>query len=166
MREIEDPELASERIRSLYRAKGYSDAWIEKRMRSIAIRDELAGEWKKRGIKVGAEYGILTSEISKAAFGVTPTEYKKLKGLKRESLRDHMGDLELIFSILSEASTTEIARARDARGFPQNRHAAVEGGTVAGTARRALEKKSGRKVVSQHNYLETPEAQQRLKRES
>jgi hypothetical protein len=166
MREIEDPELASERLRAIYRAKGYSDQWIEKRMRSIAVREELAGEWKKRGIKVGVEYGILTSEISKAAFGLTPAEYRKLKGLKRERLRDHMSDLELIFSMLSEASTTEIARARDARGFPENRHAAVEGGTVAGTARRSLEKKSGRKIVSRDNYLQIPEARQRLRREN
>lgn len=166
MREIEDPELASERLRAIYRAKGYSDAWIEKRMRSIAIREELAGEWKKRGIKAGAEYGILTSEISKAAFGLTPTEYRQLKGLKRERLRDHMNDLELIFSMLSEVSTTEITRARDARGFPQNRHAAVEGGTIAGTARRTLEIKSGRKVVSRDNYLAVPEARKRLKSKS
>jgi hypothetical protein len=120
IQEIEDPELATKRTRALYKAKGYSDDWIEKRMRSIAIRDELTGEWKKRGVKERLEYAILTAEISKAAFGLTRTEYAELKNLKRENLRDHMTDLELIFSMLGEAATTEIARNRDAQGFPQN----------------------------------------------
>ena len=131
-------------------------------MRSIAIRDELTGEWKKRGVREKLEYAILTAEISKAAFGLTPTEYKELKNLKRENLRDHMTDLELIFSMLGEAATTEIARQTDAQGFPPNRKAAVEGGTVAGNARRELETKSGRKVVSRENYLEAPESKKRL----
>ena len=131
-------------------------------MRSIAIRDELTGEWKKRGVREKLEYAILTAEISKAAFGLTPTEYKELKNLKRENLRDHMTDLELIFSMLGEAATTEIARETDAQGFPPNRKAAVEGGTVAGNARRELETKSGRKVVSRENYLEAPESKKRL----
>ena len=120
VQEIEDPELATKRTRALYQAKGYSDDWIEKRMRSIAIRDELTGEWQKRGVREQREYAILTAEISKAAFGLTPTEYAKFKKLKRENLRDHMTDLELIFSMLGEAATTEIARNRDAQGFPQN----------------------------------------------
>ena len=153
MQEIEDPELATKRTRAIYKAKGYSDDWIEKRMRSIAIRDELTGEWQKRGVKERREYAILTAEISKAAFGLTPTEYTAFKKLKRENLRDHMTDLELIFSMLGEAATTEIARNRDAQGFPQNQHAARSGGNVAGNARRELEKKSGRKVVSSENYL-------------
>jgi hypothetical protein len=122
-------------------------------MRSIAIRDELTGEWKKRGVKEQREYAILTAEISKAAFGMTPSEYAELKQLKRENLRDHMTDLELIFSMLGEASTTEIARTKDTQGFNENKHAAFEGGTVAGNARRELERKSGRKVVSAENYL-------------
>jgi DNA-damage-inducible protein D len=153
IQEIEDPELATKRTRALYKAKGYSDDWIEKRMRSIAIRDELTDEWKKRGVKEQREYAILTAEISKAAFGLTPTEYAEFKRLKRENLRDHMTDLELIFSMLGEASTTEIARNRDVQGFPQNKLAARDGGSVAGNARRELEQKSGRKVVTDENYL-------------
>jgi hypothetical protein len=164
MQEIEDPELAAKRTRALYRAKGYSDAWIERRMRSIAIRDELTDEWKKRGVKEQREYSILTAEISKAAFGLTPSEYAAHKGLKRQNLRDHMTDLELIFSMLGEAATTEITRTKDAQGFPENKGAATEGGAVAGNARRELEKKSGRKVVSRENYLELPESAKRLSR--
>lgn len=164
VQEIEDPELASKRTRALYRAKGYSDAWIERRMRSIAIRDELTDEWKKRGVKEQREYAILTAEISKAAFGLTPAEYTALKGLKRENLRDHMTDLELIFSMLGEAATTEITRTKDAQGLPESKAAAREGGTVAGNARRELEKKSGRKVVSRENYLDAPESIKRLSR--
>ena len=153
IQEIEDPELATKRTRALYKAKGYSDDWIEKRMRSIAIRDELTDEWKKRGVREQREYAILTAEISKAAFGLTPGEYVEFKRLKRENLRDHMTDLELIFSMLGEAATTEIARNRDAQGFPQNKQAAQAGGAVAGCARVDLEKKSGRKVVTRENYL-------------
>lgn len=164
VQEIEDPELATKRTRALYRAKGYSDAWIERRMRSIAIRDELTDEWKKRGVKEKLEYSILTAEISKAAFGLTPLEYAAHKGLKRQNLRDHMTDLELIFSMLGEAATTEITRTKDARGYPESKNAAKEGGTVAGNARRELEKKSGRKVISRENYLETPESVKRLPR--
>ena len=162
VQEIEDPELATKRTRALYKAKGYSDAWIERRMRSIAIRDELTDEWKKRGVKEQREYSILTAEISKAAFGLTPSEYAAHKGLKRQNLRDHMNDLELIFSMLGEAATTEITRTTDAQGFPQSQTAAKEGGTVAGNARRELEKKSGRKVVSRVNYLDAPESIKRL----
>ena len=153
IQEIEDPELATKRTRALYKAKGYSDDWIEKRMRSISIREELTDEWKDRGIKEHKDYAILTAEISKAAFGVTPSEYKKIKGLKRHNLRDHMNDLELIFSMLGEAATTEITRNRDTQGFDENRQAAVEGGSVAGTARKELETKSGKQVVSGKNYL-------------
>ena len=153
VQEIENPELATKRTRALYKAKGYSDDWIEKRMRSIAIRDELTDEWKKRGVKEQRDYAILTAEISKAAFGLTPADYVKLKGLKRENLRDHMTDLELIFSMLGEAATTEIARNKDAQGFPENKQIARSGGTVAGSARRDLEKKSGRKVVTRENFL-------------
>lgn len=153
IQEIEDPELATKRTRALYKAKGYSDDWIEKRMRSIAIRDELTDEWKKRGVREQREYAILTAEISQATFGLTPGQYAEFKRLRRENLRDHMTDLELIFSMLGEAATTEITRTRDARGFPQSKHAAHAGGTVAGNARRELEQKSGRKVVSSENYL-------------
>jgi hypothetical protein len=153
LREIEDPELASKRAREIYKAKGHSDKWIEKRMRSIAIREELTDEWKERGIKEDREYAILTAEISKAAFGLTPSEYKKVKGLKRENLRDHMSDLELIFSMLGEASTTEITRTNDTQGFIENKKAAIQGGKVAGNARKELESKTGKKVISNENYL-------------
>jgi DNA-damage-inducible protein D len=153
VQEIENPELATRRTRALYEAKGYPADWIEKRMRGIAVREELTGEWRQRGVKEGREYGILTAEISKATFGITPAEYKRQKGLKRENLRDHMTDLELIFSMLGEAATTEIARNRDAQGFPENRDAARRGGTVAGDAREKLEVESGRKVVTKRNYL-------------
>jgi prophage antirepressor-like protein len=153
VQEIENPELAQQRMRELYRQKGYPSDWIEKRVRSIAIRDELTDEWKNRGVRERDEFAILTAEISKATFGVTPSEYKKLKGLKRENLRDHMNDLELIFTMLGEAATTEIARNKDAQGFGPNQTAAREGGTIAGGARSQLEAKSGRKVVTSRNYL-------------
>jgi DNA-damage-inducible protein D len=153
IKEIEDPELATKRTRALYKAKDYPDDWIEKRMRSIAIREELTDEWKDRGVQEQKDYAILTAEISKAAFGVTPSEYKKIKGLKRQNLRDHMNDLELIFSMLGEAATTEITRNRDTQGFDENKQAAVEGGSVAGKARKELEVKSGKNIVSGENYL-------------
>ncbi|MCW5551360.1 MAG: Bro-N domain-containing protein [Verrucomicrobiae bacterium] len=163
VQEIEDPELATRRTRALYKAKGYSNDWIEKRMRAIAIRDELTDEWKKRGVREQREYAILTAEISKATFGLTPTQYAEFKRLKRENLRDHMTDLELIFSMLGEASTTEITRTRDAQGFPKNKQAAHAGGTVAGNARRELEAKSGRKVVTSQNYLALTESAKQAK---
>jgi DNA-damage-inducible protein D len=163
VQEIEDPELGTRRTRAFYKAKGYSDGWIEKRMRGIAIREELTDEWKKRGVREDAEYGILTAEISKATFGLTPGEYRELKGLGRENLRDHMTDLEQIFSMLGEAATTEITRNKDAKGFQQNRSAAREGGDVAGKARRDLESRTGKRVVSRQNYLQEPENRKRLK---
>ncbi len=153
IQEIENPELAQQRMREIYKAKGYSDSWIEKRIRGIAIRDELTDEWKKRGIKKNIEFSILTAEISKATFGLTPGEYKNLKGLKRENLRDHMTDLELIFTMLGEASTKEITQNTDAQGFDKNKVAARKGGTIAGNARKQLEIESGRKVVTSKNYL-------------
>ena len=146
VKEIEDPELATKRTRALYKAKGYPDSWIEKRMRGIEIRETLTDEWKKRNVGTDKEYAILTAEISQATFGMTPSQYKKFKGLKRENLRDHMNDLELIFSMLGEASTTEIAKNKNARGFIENKHAAKQGGAVAGSARKDLELKSGKKV--------------------
>ncbi len=163
LEEIENPELAQHRMREIYKAKGYSDEWIEKRVRGIAVRDELTNEWKKRGVKEGKEYAILTAEISKATFGLTPSEYKSYKGLTKpnENLRDHMTDLELIFTMLGEAATTEIARNKNAQGFPENKKAAKEGGSVAGKARKDLEKKSGRKVVTNQNYKQLTEKQKR-----
>jgi hypothetical protein len=164
VQEIEDPELGAIRTRELYRAKGYSEAWIEKRMRGIAVRTELTEEWKNRDVGDSREYAILTAEISKATFGLTPSEYKDLKQLDRANLRDHMTDLELIFSMLGEAATTEITRTTDAQGFTENRSAAGKGGKIAGEAREKLELESGRKVVSDDNYLDAPEKQKRLER--
>ncbi len=163
LEEIENPELAARRMREVYRAKGYSEAWIEKRMRGIAIRDELTDEWQKRGVKQSREFAILTAEISKATFGLTPSQYKDFKSLGKrgDNLRDHMTDLKLIFTMLGEASTTEIARNKDAQGFQQNKKASKDGGKIAGDARKALEKKSGRKVVSKQNYKELPEKEVR-----
>jgi len=161
VKEIEDPELASARARELYEAKGYPKDWIEKRMRAIAIRGALTDEWKARGVAEGREYAILTAEIARATFGVTPGEHKTLKGLDAvktgNNLRDHMTDLELIFTMLGEASTTEIAKRQDAQGFRQNQSAAKAGGTVAGNARKELEAKSGVPVVSSDNYLNPPQ---------
>lgn len=161
--EIENPELTGQRMRELYKAKGYSDEWIEKRVRGIAIRDELTNEWQKRGVKEKTEYAILTAEISRATFGMTPSEYKNFKELDRptDNLRDHMTDLELIFTMLSEASTTEIARNKNTLGFEDNKRAAKEGGNVAGKARRDLEKKSGKKVVTKENYKHLVESKKR-----
>ena len=153
VKEIEDPELATKRTRALYKAKGYPDSWIEKRMRGIAVRETLTDEWQKRSVKEGREYAILTAEISQATFGMTPSQYQKFKGLKRENLRDHMNDLELIFTMLGEASTTEIAKNKNAQGFIENKLAARAGGSVAGRARKDLEIKSGKKVSTRKNYL-------------
>lgn len=163
VQEIENPELAAKRMRALYKAKGYSEDWIEKRIRGIAIREALTDEWKKRDVNKAKEYEILTAEIAKAAFGIAPKTHKKLKGLKRENLRDHMTDLELIFSMLGEAATTEITRVNDAKGLAENRQAAKRGGAVAGKARKDLERKTGKRVVSQENYLTEPESRKRLK---
>ena len=163
IKEIEDPELATKRTRAIYKAKGYSNAWIEKRMRGIEVRETLTDEWKKRGVQENKEYAILTAEISKATFGMTPSEYQKFKGLKRENLRDHMNDLELIFTMLGEASTTKIAKNKDARGFNKNKIVAKKGGSVAGKARKDLEKKSNEKVSTKENYLQKPESEKRLK---
>jgi len=158
VQEIEDPEIATKRTRALYKAKGYSDDWIEKRMRGIAIREELTDEWKNHGVKEEKEYEILTAEISKAAFGLTPSQYKKLKGLKRENLRDHMTDLELIFSMLGEASTTQITKVERPDGFDENKSVARRGGNVAGIARKKLEQETRRKVISRENYLQKPQS--------
>lgn len=153
IQEIEDPELATKRTRLLYKLKGYSPDWIEKRLRGIAIREELTDEWKQRGAQEQRDFEILTAEISKATFGVTPTQYKKLKGLKRQNLRDHMNDFELIFTMLGERSTTEIHRTEKSSGVPKLKSDAKAGGDIAGGARRQLEKRLGRSVVSKKNFL-------------
>lgn len=164
IQEIENPELATKRTRMLYKLKGYSDDWIEKRMRGIAIREELTDEWRNRGAQDRKDYEILTSEISKATFGVTPSEYKKLKGLVRENLRDHMDDFELIFNMLGERATTEIHRTEDSKGVGKLRADAKAGGDIAGGARRKLEERLGRSVVSKKNFLQKPEDKKRLMR--
>ncbi len=157
VQEIENPELAQKRIKELYKAKSYSDDWIEKRVRGIAIRDELTDKWKKRGVGNEKEYAILTAEISKATFGMTPSEYKKFKGLKRENLRDHMNDLELIFSMLGERVSTEITRKEDAQSYHQVEDAAKRGGRVAGRARQDTEKELSSPITSRANYPDEPE---------
>jgi len=163
IQEIENPELATKRTRLLYKLKGYSDDWIEKRMRGIAIREELTDEWQKRGAEEDRDYEILTAEISKATFGITPSEYKELKKLNRENLRDHMGDFELIFTMLGERSTTEIHRNEDSRGMGKLKADALTGGNIAGNARKALEKKLNRTIVSSHNYLKESESKKKIK---
>lgn len=153
VQEIENPELATKRTRMLYKLKGYSEDWIEKRMRGIAIREELTDEWQNRGVKEQREYEILTAEISKATFGMTPSEYKKLKKLKRENLRDHMDDLELIFTMLGEKVTTEISYKEKPDTFPKNRKVAKRGGSVAGKARKETEKEIGRSVRNSNQRI-------------
>ncbi len=152
IQEIENPELAAERAREYYQAMGYSEEWIERRMQSIAIRGQLTDEWKARGVREGQEYAILTSEISRATFGLTPTEYKDLKSLKRENLRDHMTGLELIFTMLGEEATRIDAVKTDAQGFDKNRESAIRGGTAAGNALETFEKTTGDQVVTRDNF--------------
>ncbi len=156
MQEIENPELATKRTRMLYKLKGYNEDWIEKRMRGTAICEELTDEWQKRGAQEQRDYEILTAEISKATFGVTPSAYKKLKGLKRQNLRDHMDDFELIFTMLGERSTTELHTTKNSKGLFELANDARTGGNVAAVARQELEKQLGRSVVSKKNYLKKP----------
>ncbi|OGD57342.1 phage antirepressor protein [Candidatus Berkelbacteria bacterium RBG_13_40_8] len=153
VQEIDDPELGMKRTRTIYRLKGYPADWIENRMRGIVIREELTDEWQNRGAKLQKDYQILTAEISKAAFGVTPSQYKRLKGLKRENLRDHMDDFELIFTMLGERATTEIHRNENSKGLLKLKSDAKAGGDIAGGAREKLEKRLGRSVVSKKNFL-------------
>ena len=155
IQEIENPELAQERMQELYEQKGYPKDWIDKRLRGIAIRQNLTDEWKERGITEKSDYAILTAEISKATFGLTPSEYKKYKGLmkKNQNLRDHMSDLELIFTMLGERVTTEISQKEKPDTFIENKQVAQRGGNVAGVAREQAEKELGRSIVSNQNFL-------------
>jgi hypothetical protein len=157
MLEIENPELAQERMKELYEKKGYPKDWIDKRLRGMAIRQNLTDEWKRRGITLEQDYAILTAEISKATFGMTPSEYKEFKGLtkKNQNLRDHMDDLELIFTMLGERVTTEISQKEDPETFEESRQIAKRGGNVAGVARKETEKELGRSVSTPNNYLPT-----------
>lgn len=156
--EIENPEIAQIRAHEIYRQKGYSEEWIERRMRGIETRNELTDAWSEHGVEEGKEYAILTNEISQATFGVSIANHKSIKSLKRENLRDHMTKLELLFTELGEASTTAIVNARNPKGLKQNVQAAREGGKIAGDARKALEEKSNVSVVSNINYKEIPQA--------
>ena len=155
MLEIENPELAQERMKELYEQKGYPKDWIDKRLRGIAIRQNLTDEWKRRGITEEQDYAILTAEISKATFGMTPSEYKDFKGLtkKNQNLRDHMDDLELIFTMLGERVTTEISQKENPDTFQESKKIAKRGGSVAGVARKETEKELGRSVSTPNNYL-------------
>lgn len=152
IQEIENPELAAERARQYFQKLGYSDDWIAKRLQSIEIRGKLTDEWKNRGVKEGLEYAILTAEISRATFGLSPSEYKNLKSLNRENLRDHMTDLELIFTMLGETATRNEAQKQKAQGFKENKKAAKDGGTAAGDALDAYEKRTGEKIVNDKNF--------------
>ncbi len=153
VQEIENPELATKRTKLLYKLKGYPEDWIEKRMRGIAIREELNDEWQKRGAQNEKDYEILTAEISSATFGLKPSEYKKLKGLKKENLRDHMDDFELILTMLGERTTTEIHRTNNSKGVPKLKDDARVGGQIAGSTRKQIERKLKRSLVSTNNYL-------------
>ncbi len=164
VQEIENPELAQERMKEIYEKKGYSKSWIDKRIRGIAVRQDLTDEWKKRGVEKQNDFAILTAEISNATFGMYPVEYKKFKGLQKENLRDHMTDLELIFSMLGEASTSEIERVQNPENFDEHKIASVKGGNIAGNARRELEEETGEEVVSDENYLEIDEKEIKKKR--
>ena len=153
--EIENPELAQDRMKLLYEQKGYPKDWIDKRLRGMAVRQNLTDEWKRCGITEEKEYAILTAEISKATFGITPSQYKDLKGLSgtNQNLRDHMDDLELIFTMLGEKVTTEISQRENPESFAQSQNVAKRGGGVAGVARKETEKELGRSVVSSSNFL-------------
>lgn len=155
VQEIENPELAQERMKELYEQKGYPKDWIDKRLRGIAIRQNLTDEWKERGITEKSDYAILTAEISRATFGLTPSDYKIYKGLtkKNQNLRDHMSDLELIFTMLGERVTTEISQKEKPDTFTKSKQVAQRGGNAAGVAREQAEKELGRSVVSPENFL-------------
>ena len=149
--EIEDPELAFERAMETYLKKGYSKEWINQRLKTIEVRKDLTDEWDTRGVKKGLEYAILTNEITEAWSGFDVKNYKKLKGLKKENLRDNMTNLELVLNMLAEATTTEISKEKKPKTFKQNRKIANQGGTIAGNARKEIEEKSGKKVITSAN---------------
>lgn len=153
IQEIENPEIAMERMKLIYEKKGYPKDWIDKRMRGIAVRQNLTEEWKQRGAETSLEYAILTDEIMEGTFGMKVAQYKKFKSLKRENLRDHMDDLELILTMLGEATTTKLTKDRESKGFSKLKRDAQDGGKVAGRTRKDIEKQSGKRVVSKENYL-------------
>ena len=151
--ETENPELLTERQAEIYKAKGYPEEWIKRRVQSIETRKALTDEWKQRGVKEGQEYALLTATIAKGTFGITPSEHSQIKSLKKENLRDHMTPLELVFTALSEEITRSLSIKDDAQGFNENHDAAAYGGSVAGDARLRVEKERGLKVVSSDNFL-------------
>ena len=156
IQEIEDPELTQERMKNIYEQKGYSKDWIDKRLRGIAIRQNLTDEWKERGVEHEKDFAILTAEISRATFGMAPSEYKKHKSLTKsnQNLRDHMTDFELIFTMLGEKVTTEISKQEEPDSFDKNKQVAKRGGDVAKNARINTEKELGRSVISKDNFIE------------
>ncbi len=162
VQEIENPEIAQERMKMIYKQKGYSKNWINKRLRGIAVRQDLTDEWQERGVNKNLEYAILTNQIMQGAFGMEVDKYKKFKNLKRENLRDHMTDLELILTMLGEATTTKITKDRDSKGFPMLKKDAQDGGKVAGRTRKDIESQSDKIVVSEENYLKISESQKRF----
>src|SRR3989339_1795155 len=167
--EIENPELAQARMKEIYSAKGYPKDWIDKRLRGIAIRQNLTDEWKERGIEEQKDFAILTAEISKATFGMTPSEYKKFKNLPKQSkanLRDHMNDLELIFTMLSERMTTELSQEEKPKTFDKSKDVAKRGGQVAGNARIEAEKELGRPVISTDNFISLEKKKKKLEDKS
>jgi len=155
VQEIENPELAQDRVKQYYALKGYPKDWIDKRLRGIAIRQDLTGEWKNRGIQEKKEFAILTDEISKATFGKTVHEYKRFKNLQRknQNLRDHMNDWELILTMVGEKATTDITVSKDSQGFVECKDSALEGGSIARNTRKEIEAKTGKPIVSKENYL-------------
>ncbi len=153
IQETENPEISIDRLTEIYRAKGYDDNWIGNRLKTIGIRKELTDEWQKRGIKDNTEFAILTAEIAKATFGLTPSEHAQLKGLNKQNLRDHMTNLELVFTALGEEVTRQLTIKENTQGFAENHDAAIQGGTFAGNARERLEAEKGLKVVSSDNFL-------------
>jgi DNA-damage-inducible protein D len=160
--EANDPELLTEKQIQLYKAKGYTDEWIERRIKTIEIRKELTNEWKNRGVKEGQEYSILTSTIAKGTFGLSPSEHANLKGLEKENLRDHMTTLELLFTALGEELTRDETTKTDAQGFNESFDAAQRGGFLAGKARKAIESETGKTIVSKENFLPKAEGQKAL----
>ena len=154
LEEIENPELSMERMQALYEKKGYPKEWIDKRMRGIAVRQDLTDEWKNRGATTSKEYAILTNEIMQGAFDLNVDDYKQVKGLARENLRDHMTDIELILTMLGEATTTKLHRDRDSKGFQPLKKDAHDGGAVAGRTRKDIEKQAGKPVVTSENFKE------------
>ena len=161
VKEIENPELAQERMKEIYEKKGYSKQWIDKRLRGIAIRQDLTDEWKKRNVKSKTGFAILTGEISKATFGLTPNQYKEYKNLTTQNLRDHMDDIELVLTMLGEATTNRITQTRDSKKFVELKTDAKDGGTIAGTTRKNIENTIKKSVVTKENYLDKPEKQKR-----